>query len=67
MTKEEAIEHFGGVSALADALSINRQAVYQWTDVPDKQQLRLEKITNGALKADADAIGEQPSDSEAAA
>jgi hypothetical protein len=52
MTKDEAIQHFGGAPALAKALGIERQAVYQWDKVPEKQQLRLEKITAGALVAD---------------
>lgn len=52
MTKDEAIKHFDGAPALAKALGIERQAVYQWGKVPMKQQLRLEKITGGALKAD---------------
>jgi hypothetical protein len=52
MSKEEAIKYFGGAPALAKALGIERQAVYQWDKVPEKQQLRLEKITNGDLRAD---------------
>lgn len=52
MTKDEAIRYFGGVPALARALGIRRQAIYQWESVPEKQQLRLEKITGGALVAE---------------
>lgn len=63
MTKDEAITHFGGVVALADALGINRQAIYQWDEVPDKQQLRLEKMTNGALKANPDIVAVSHDDS----
>lgn len=53
MTKNDAIKHFGSVAGLAQALRISTQAVYDWGDkVPELRQLRLEKITNGALKAD---------------
>lgn len=53
MTKNEAIQHFGGVSALARALGINRWAIYQWGDrPPEGRQYQLELMTGGALKAD---------------
>lgn len=52
MTKQEAIDYYGGAPALATALNVSRQAIYQWESVPDLQQLRLEKITGGKLKAD---------------
>lgn len=69
MTKDDAINHFGGVPALATALGIQRQAVYQWDKVPEKQQLRLEKITGGKLLADAEPeqqIDPKPEKTEAA-
>lgn len=55
MTKDDAINYFGSIPALADALGIKRQAVYQWDKVPEKQQLRLEKLTEGRLQADPEA------------
>lgn len=37
MTKREAIEMFGSVRRLADALGITPQAIYQWPDVLDRR------------------------------
>jgi DNA-binding transcriptional regulator YdaS (Cro superfamily) len=53
MKKSDAINYFGNQSLLADALNIRPPAVSQWPDlVPEKQALKLEKLTNGALKYD---------------
>lgn len=53
MTREQAIEHFGGVGRLAGALGISRQSVWKWgPKPPDGRQFQLEVMTNGALKAD---------------
>ena len=53
MKKSIAIKHFGGVVKLASALSVSHSSVSQWGDViPEKQALKLEKITNGKLKYD---------------
>lgn len=52
MTKKQAIIHFGGIPQLADALGIQRQAVYQWDEIPRLRQYELERITNGALRVD---------------
>lgn len=52
MTKEEAIKHFGGAPALAEALGVFRQAVYQWDEIPAGRQFQIELLTGGALKAD---------------
>ncbi len=44
MTKAEALSYFNGNgAALARALGINREAVYQWSDdrIPAAQELRL--------------------------
>jgi len=52
MTTQEAIDHFGGVKKLADALGIWVQAVYEWGDEPPiLRQYELEVRTKGALKA----------------
>lgn len=57
MTKQEAIDHFGGkknggVSNLADALGITVQAIYDWPEdtVPMLRQYELHALTKGRLK-----------------
>jgi len=52
MTKTQAIKHFGSVSALAKALSVTYEAVRQWEVVPELRQYQIERITQGALKAE---------------
>ena len=53
MFKSDAIKHFGKTKYLATALGIKSESVSQWGDViPEKQALRLERITNNALKYD---------------
>lgn len=52
MTKDQAVTHFGSVSALAAGLRVSYQAVHRWSQVPALRQLQLEKMTAGALKAD---------------
>ena len=46
--------HFGSVRAIAEALDITVQAVYDWGDeVPNGRAYQLQVITHGALKANA--------------
>lgn len=53
MKTADAIEHFGGVTALARALEIRRVAVYQWGEYPPSgRQYELEVLTSGALRAE---------------
>ncbi|PWU30145.1 Cro/Cl family transcriptional regulator [Pseudomonas sp. RW407] len=52
MTKTQAIEHFGSISALARALKVSYEAVRQWDEVPELRQYQLERLTKGKLKAD---------------
>lgn len=53
MKKTTAIDYFGSVSALAEALSISQEAVSQWGEnVPELRAYQLERITNGALTVD---------------
>jgi hypothetical protein len=52
MTKTQAIKHFGSVSALAKALQVTYEAVRQWDGVPELRQYQIERITQGALKAE---------------
>lgn len=51
MTKEEAIEAFGSVRKLAEALGITEQAVHQWGDeVPELRFYQIREILNGVKK-----------------
>lgn len=52
MTKQEAIDHFGGIKELADKLKISYHAVYQWKEIPLLRQCQLELMTKRKLKAD---------------
>ena len=58
MYKKDAIEHYGGLNhggqaRLAEVLDITPGSVSQWGDlVPEKQALKLEKLTKGKLKYD---------------
>lgn len=53
MKTSEAIEHFGGLKKLADAIGVWPQVIYQWGDSPPmSRQYELEVRTNGVLKAD---------------
>jgi hypothetical protein len=48
MTKSEAIAIFGSVGALASALGITRQAVYQWEE--DLPQERRDRVIGAAVR-----------------
>ncbi len=51
MKTKEAIEHFGGIKNLADALGIWPQTVYQWGEkVPKGRAYQLQVITKEKLK-----------------
>jgi len=53
MTTQDAIEHFGGIKQLAQALDIYPQAIYQWGERPPlARQYEIEIKTKGALQAD---------------
>ena len=62
MTKQQAIQHYGSVAALAAALNVRVQAVYQWKTIPMLRQYEIERATGGKLVA-----GEAVSDQEQAA
>lgn len=54
MTTQEAINHYGGRKALADALGVWPQVIYAWGERPPMaRQYELEVKTGGKLKADA--------------
>ena len=55
MKADEAIDFYGTQGALAQALGIRQPSVARWAKtgrVPALQQIRLEKLTKGRLKAD---------------
>jgi transcriptional repressor of cell division inhibition gene dicB len=53
MRTDEAIRFFGGKKALADALGVWPQVIYQWGEHPPMaRQYELEVKTNGVLKAE---------------
>ncbi|ELY4882215.1 Cro/CI family transcriptional regulator [Morganella morganii] len=51
MHKKQVLAYFGGTSKTAHILGISHSAVCQWTSVvPEKQALKIERLTNGKLK-----------------
>ncbi|TBR42181.1 hypothetical protein CBF23_007810 [Marinomonas agarivorans] len=53
MKKTEVLRYFGTQVKLANALGISQASISNWGDIiPEKQALRLEKVTQGALKYD---------------
>lgn len=54
MRTAEVLVHFKTQAAIASALGIKQPSVATWGEFPpDKRQLQLERITKGALKAEA--------------
>lgn len=54
MKTQAAIDHAGATGALAALLGITSAAVSQWGEFPpDARQLQIERVTLGALKAEA--------------
>ena len=53
MKTKEAIDHYGGIKKLAEALSIWPHVIYRWGESPPlARQYELEVKTNGQLKVD---------------
>lgn len=53
MLKQNVVSHFGGVTKVAEALGITKGSVSQWGEtVPLLRAYQIERITNGALKAE---------------
>lgn len=48
MTKSDAIELFGSVANLAEALDIKRQAIYQWPEI--LRQRTADEIIGAAIR-----------------
>lgn len=55
ISKKQAVEAYGSVGALADALGITRSAIYQWPDGPiaDVHALRILYVLQPAGLAEA--------------
>lgn len=59
MLLNTALKYYGNQSNLARALKISKQAVQNWVSrgykyVPELQAFKIEKITDGKLKHNAD-------------
>lgn len=53
MTKDEAIKHFGSVSATARALNIKQPSVTNWGEFPPAdRQMQIQLVTGGQLRAE---------------
>jgi len=53
MKKSDAIQYFKSASKVARALGLTRMSVSRWgEEVPPRRAFEIERITNGALKAD---------------
>lgn len=51
MYKDLVIKYFGGVVKTAEALGIRHPAISRWgVVIPEKQAMRLERITKGVLR-----------------
>ena len=54
MKTKDAIDHFVSREALADALHIDRTAIYHWGEyVPELRQYQLQVLTAGKLRTDS--------------
>jgi DNA-binding transcriptional regulator YdaS (Cro superfamily) len=54
MKIEQVIKYFGSQVAVADALGVRQPTISNWRTrgrIPNLQQLRLEHITDGELRA----------------
>lgn len=50
MTTQEAIEHFGGATKLAEALGLTRDAIYKWGAYPPNEtQYKIMVLSGGRL------------------
>lgn len=57
MTVEEALKYYGTAYKLTKELKVSRQCYTNWKNmnhIPPLHQYRLEKMTDGVLKADDD-------------
>jgi len=56
MSIDDVMKHFNNkVAEVAKAVGCTRQTVYNWQEwgaIPELQQLKIEKVTEGKLQAD---------------
>lgn len=58
MNYKQVVSYFGGLSKAACALGIKRQNVNNWKQrgrIPSRWQMRVESLSEGKLRADAQA------------
>lgn len=56
MTTDEAVQFFGGLKKLADALGVWPQVIYKWGERPPMaRQYEIQVKTEGKLRADEQA------------
>lgn len=51
--------HFGGVSNAVRAIGVSRQSFYDWEKrgaIPEDQQINIQRLTAGELKADEEIL-----------
>lgn len=57
MKTADVIAHFGSIRAVADALKVTPQAIYQWGElVPQGRTFQIQVLTRGVLRADAQKV-----------
>ena len=60
MKTQDVVNHFGSVAALAAALGVRRQAIYQWGEqVPEGRRFEIEVKSGGVFKATNDSACQQ--------
>jgi DNA-binding transcriptional regulator YdaS (Cro superfamily) len=60
MKKEDVISFFGTQEKTARALGVKQASVSRWPeDIPSLRAFEIERITNGALKADFTPVSQQ--------
>jgi hypothetical protein len=62
MTFTQLLKHFKTQTAAAQAIGVRQPTISMWNTrgkIPGLQQIRIENITNGALKADPKILGKR--------
>lgn len=50
MTTQEAVNHWGGATKLAEALGLTRDAIYKWGEYPPNEtQYKIMVLSGGVL------------------
>ena len=54
MTPQNLLDHYKKVPVIAGSLGVTRATFYQWVKkgIPLERQIKIEVLTDGALKAD---------------